>query len=132
VSALLHFQAVESLLDTALSCNVYVEGVPENPTLPYVVLWARGGTVRQGDVTAEPDGWREHEFQTTVVAAGSQQALLWRNRVFDALLGVRPTVTGFTVGPLRHVVGGTVGEDEAQPRVVWSPFDVWRCSSVPA
>jgi hypothetical protein len=106
--------------------------VPENPALPYVVLWARGGTVKSGDVTADADGWREHEFQTTVVAAGSQAAMFWQGQVFDALLGVRPEVDGFTVGPLRHVVAGMVGEDESQPRVVWSPFDVWRCTSVTA
>jgi len=132
VSSLAHFQAVKAILDAALSCSVYTEGVPENPALPYVVLWARGGTIRGNDITGSPLGWREHEYQTTVVAAGAKAAILLQDRVFDALLGVSPVVAGFTVGPLRHIVGGTVDEEEGVPNVTWSPFDVWRCSSVPA
>lgn len=127
-----HFQAVAGLLDDALDCRVYTEGVPENAALPYVVLWSRGGLVRAGDVTGSPDGWREIEVQTTVVAAGAKAAILLQDKVFDALLGVSPTVDGQRCGPLRHVVGGTVDEDERVPRVTWSPFDVWRCATVPA
>lgn len=132
MSGLAHFQSVAGLLDAALSCDVYVEGVPENPTLPYVVLWARSPLVRSGDITADADGYREYEYQTTVVAEGAQAALFWQERVFDALLGVVPSVSGAVCGPIRHVVGGTVDEDERVPRVTWSPFDVWRFTSVPA
>lgn len=129
---LAHFQAVASLLDSALSCRVYVEGVPENAPLPYVVLWSRGGTVKPGDVTGSPDGWRDVEVQTTAVAAGARAAIRLQDLIFDALLGVSPTVDGWTCGPLRHVVGGTVDENERVPRVTWSPFDVWRFKTVPA
>lgn len=132
MSGLAHFLAIKAILDAALDCDVYVEGVPENPALPYVALWSRGGTVRPADVTGVPFGHREHEVQTTVVAAGARAAILLQDKVFDALLGQTPAVSGFTCGPIRHVVGGTVDEDERVPTVTWSPFDVWRFTSVPA
>ena len=129
---LAHFQAVATVLDSALSATVYTEGVPENAALPYVVIWSRGGTIKAGDITGHPDGWRNIEFQTTVVAAGAKAAIRLQDLVYDALLGVSPSVSGWTCGPIWHVVGGTVDENERVPRVTWSPFDVWRLKTVPA
>lgn len=139
-----HARAVLDLLDAdnAPPALVVLDGyVPDGTVAPYVLVYftVSSPTAEQspGSVGLTFDQTRVvieafcHSVAsgTTSAAAGARAVA---TRVRNALLNVRPTVSGRTCTPLRHVDNQPPQRDESTGSLVFDQIDVYRYTSVPA
>lgn len=95
-----HADAVKALLG---SVRVYDDGlVPDNPTLPYAILWFGGGDRSRTTLAAVSDR-RDCEFQITSVGLDETGMRSVQDRAAAALVDQRPVVAGRQTSPIWQV-----------------------------
>lgn len=100
MSAATHAAAVKALIGSTV--RLYEGEVPNNPTLPYAVLWMGTGTATRSTLAAVSDR-RDVEFQITSVGLDAAGARSVSERVRTAVLDKRPAVPGRVSKPIRQV-----------------------------
>lgn len=140
-----HAQAVLDLLDadnTAPALVVLDGFVPKDPATqksippPYVLLYF---TVSSPTATDAPDSTDLTFDQRRVVleaychsvGGNAAAARAVATRVRNALLNVKPTITGRTCAPIRHVDNQPPQRDETTGTLVFDQIDIYRFQSVP-
>lgn len=93
-----HVEAVEALVGA--SVRLYVNRVPDDPDLPYAVLYMAAPD-RLRDRLAPVTARQDNPFQVTSVALDEAGLRSVTGRVAAALLDVRPSVTGYATDPIR-------------------------------
>lgn len=124
-----HVEAVEALLSGAV--RLYVNRVPDDPDLPYAVLYmATPDRVR--DRLAAVTVRQSNPFQVTSVALDEGGLRSVTGRVATALLDIRPSVTGYSTDPIRSDGGSfpQVDRDVTPHRLFVA--EQFTFSSVPA
>jgi hypothetical protein len=124
-----HIDALVALL--APTVTVYVARAATGSTMPYVVLHIDQGTPSASALTFGSTTRLWH-FQTTVAAAGWEQAVTVAAKVNDAVLDVRLNVPGDKCGPIRKTVSLMVERDEDMPTPTFMARDVWGYYSISA
>lgn len=125
-----HANAVLSLLSADTALRVYDGQVPNNPVLPYVVLYIDSGTRSTESLEGDADT-ADFSMQTTSVGSTREQAQWAAERAMGALLDVRPSVAGWACGRIRHVGSQpTRRDDDVDPPLMYAT-DQWRFLSTP-
>lgn len=126
-----HATAVLSLLGAVPGLRVYDGQVPNNPVLPYVVLYIDSGTRSAESLSCDADT-ADFALQTTSVGATREQAQWAAERAMGALLDARPVVSGWLCGRVRHAGSQpTRRDDDVDPPLMYAT-DQWRFLSTPA
>lgn len=126
-----HVAGFVGLLDLPGNIMVYDDTVPDDPDVPYVVVYSNQGMPENASM-ADVSDWQHFSFQTTVVAQTQGQARLLADRVQSALLDKRPTVVGRSVGRLSKTSSQPVRRDDDVSPPVFYAVDVWALTTVPA
>lgn len=106
---------------------------PDEPTYPYVVIYADGG-IRTSDREADERVTRSLGWQTTVVGTSAAQCRAALDRLNDQLENWRPApANGRTFSKVDHTGSQPVRKDDELPdRVLFYATDQWRLVSDPA
>lgn len=130
MTAQAHHAAVVALIGSTV--RLYADGrVPDNPTLPYAVLFMGSGTAARTTLQAVSDR-RDVEFQVTSVGLDGAGARSVAERVRTAVLDKRPTVAGRSTNPVVQVVAEPLRTDrDVTPHRLYL-VDVYSFSSVPS
>ena len=129
-----HVAAVKALLTAVLADAVYDGEAPSaaDPTTPerYVVLWPDNGDP-QAEHLCGTSSTVTMLIQTTAVGKTADQARWVADKVFPALLDVRPTVAGRVCDPIRHDTAQPIRRDDDAGGWFYA-VDVWRLVTRPA
>lgn len=129
MTAQAHIQAVKTLIGSTV--RLYEGRVPDNPTLPYAVLWADIGTATRTTLAAISDR-RDVAFQITSVGLDADGCRSVAERVRTALLDQRPTVAGRTSNPIVQTGAQPLRVDrDVTPHRLFL-VDLYAFSTVPA
>ncbi|PSK96698.1 uncharacterized protein DUF3168 [Haloactinopolyspora alba] len=130
-----HIAAVSALIPTDVAA-LYDGQVPTEPAYPYNVIWSTGGTRPSTSLTEEMSQL-EVSLYVTTVAATAESVRIIQGSVRDALLGVRPVVSGRSCWRLSILYSEPIRQDAdvTIPATTLHPMygvDVWRLASIPA
>lgn len=106
-----HKAAVETLL-AGCSVTGYPEGqIPDEPDLPYWVLYMDTGNDRQTKMCRSTDEVTFH-FQVTSVGLTDASVRVVAGKTYDLLVDVRPAVAAWKNHPIRRTNSIPVREDK--------------------
>lgn len=126
-----HADAILALLDTAEHITVYDAEVPNDPDLPYVVLWTTAPQRSTNRLSGGTTGAASN-FQTTTVALDTAGLRIVQDHVHNALDGIRVEVPGYDTERVRHVNAEPIRPDyDVDPMVLYG-VDQWQFVSIPA
>ena len=125
-----HTAAVKALLE-AEGLTVHVGGASDEPTHPYVALYADGGRALQTSLRMDADQY-DVSWQTTCVGVTHEQVLWAAEKVQAALAGVTVTVAGYSTSPVEQLMAAPVSVDYDAPTNVRYKFDQWRYRAAPS
>lgn len=130
MTAQAHHSAIVVMIGN--SVRLYADGVvPDDPTLPYAVLWMGTGTGTRTTLAAVSDR-RDVEFQVTSVGFDGDGPRSVAERVRTAVLDRRPTVTGRSASPVAQVAAEPLRVDrDVTPHRLYV-VDVYSFSTLPA
>lgn len=123
-----HIDAFKALL---ASVNVDDAETPNFAELPRVVLYADQGASTREALCSSPDG-AVVTIQTTCVGTTREQAGWMLDKVSTLVENQRPTVSGFTCGPIQNLFGNLPRRDDDTDPAVFYAVTTWRFTAVPA
>lgn len=124
-----HANAVLALAQAVPNLNVYDTQAPAKPALPYAVLRFDSGV--RGRTNILPTSTAVTMTVTcTAVGVDRGQSQGVAERVADAIVDVRPTVTGRTCSPIEHVDSRPSQMDSAVAPPLFYAVDVFRFLTV--
>lgn len=124
-----HANAVLALAQAVPNINVYDTQAPAKPSLPYAVLRFDSGVRDRTAITAASNMVTTTVTCTAVgVDRGQSQGVA--ERVADALIDQRPTVSGRTCSPVEHLDSRPSQMDSAVNPPLFYAVDVFRFISV--
>jgi hypothetical protein len=123
-----HVAAVKALMTFGV---VYDGVVPDRTTGAYRVLYADSGSIASDDL-AHSSTWRQWRFMTTSVGTTPEQARAFAEHAQSELVGVRPTVSGRSCGPIYHDGSRPVDRDDDVSPPLFYAVDSWFFMSTPA
>ena len=124
-----HTAAVEAAIE-AQGVTVHVGGAPDDPVFPYVAVYSDAGRGLRTAMGGATDHY-VHTFQTTCVGVTHEQATWLAEKVQSALSGQILAVSGWSNGPVEHIMSGIGGRDYDAPTDVSTKYDQWRYHTVP-
>lgn len=111
----LQINAVLVRLDSETGRPVGDAVAPDDDTRPYMVVYSLDDDPFEMS-QADPHMVANPAFQVTSVGDNREQAQWMQKKVRDALLGWRPTITGYAAGPIEGLLAGRVFRDpDVQP-----------------
>jgi hypothetical protein len=123
-----HADAVMVLL---ASVNVVDGLAPPGTELPYISLYVH--TPRDvGDRLVSRKPGRQTTVSAVCVGNTPWESRRMVGRVQSAFRDVRPTVSGFTTGPLFQITEGQPEPDQSTQLPPYSATEVWRFTSIPS
>ncbi len=125
-----HVAAVVALVDADPNVTVYDGQVPNEPTLPYVVIRTDTGRRERSALPATSDRLTLRIWATSV-GLNRTSAQVVSERVTAALLDVRPTVTSRSCFPITSVNSQPAREDDVVKPLVFA-LDEFELVSIPA
>ena len=125
-----HVAAVVALVDADPNVTVYDGQVPNEPSLPYVVIRTDSGRRERSALPASSDRVTVRIWATSV--GETRASAQWvSEKVTTALLDVRPTVTGRSCFPITSVNSQPAREDDVVKPLVFA-LDEFELVSIPA
>ena len=125
-----HTAAVESAIEAA-GVTLYVGGAPDDPVMPYVALYSDAGRGLRASLDGATDHY-VHTFQTSCVGVTMEQTTWLAEKIQGVLSGQTLTVSGWSCGPVAHIMAGITGKDYDAPTDVNTKYDQWRYYTTPS
>jgi hypothetical protein len=125
-----HVAAVVALVDADPNVTVYDGQVPNEPTLPYVVIRTDTGRRERSALPATSDRLTLRIWATSV-GLNRTSAQVVSERVTAALLDVRPTVSSRSCFPITSVNSQPARVDDVNTSLVYA-LDEFELVSIPA
>lgn len=122
--------AAHTHLAAALPIAVYDGAVPDNPAVPYVVLWT-SAPQRSSDRLSGEQSDGLHRFQTTCVDLTVQGARVVQDAVHAALVDAQLDVPGRASARVKHTSTQVPREETRPARHLWLAVDTWSLASFP-
>lgn len=126
-----HADALKALLAAVPHITVYDGQVPDNPALPYVVLWTQAPRRFSSSLKGDQSNGLAY-FTTTTVALDTDGVRIVQQRVQDALTDARLIVTGYKPQRIQHTHSQPITLDrDVTPRRLFA-VDQWQFMTIPA
>lgn len=126
-----HADAIKALMDSIPHITWHDGAVPDNPALPYVVLWTSAPRRFSDSLKGDQRNGLTY-FHTTTVALDPDGIRIVQGHVHDALTDARLDIPGYKPQRIQNTHTQPITPDrDVTPAVLFS-VDQWQFITIPA